>query len=198
MLELIMVRHGETASPVTNKYIGVTDVPLSERGKKQATSLARMFAREKLDAIYTSPLSRAKKTAEPIAKELYLDYHILSELSDRNYGIWEGMSIEEIQDKYPNEHDLWYKTWPEYEIPQGESEMQVYERNADALNKILENHDKGKILIVSHQICIRNMLSMLFEMNIGSGWHFQVNHAGICRLKIDEYGYATMTSFNEI
>ncbi len=198
MLELIMVRHGETTSPVTNKYIGVTDVPLGERGKRQAMSLARMFAREKLDAIYTSPLERAKKTAEPIAKELYLDYQILSELSDRNYGIWEGMTMEEIQEKYPNEHDLWYKTWPDYEIPQGESEMQVYERNAEALKKILANHDKGKVLIVSHQICIRNMLSMLFEMNIGSGWHFQINHAGICRLKIDEYGYATMTSFNEI
>lgn len=198
MLELIFVRHGETTSQITNKYIGVTDIPLSERGKRQALSLARTFAREKLDAIYTSPLTRAKETADPIAKMLYLEAQVVSDLCDRNYGIWEGLTMDEIQEKYPNEHDLWYKTWPEYEVPQGESERQVYERNGSALKKILENHDKGKILVVSHQICIRNMLSMLFEMNIDSGWHFQINHAGICRLKIDEYGYATLTSFNEI
>lgn len=198
MLELILVRHGETANQVTNKYIGVTDIPLGERGKRQALSLARTFAREKLDAVYTSPLLRAKDTAAPIAKKLFIDAEIVGELCDRNYGIWEGMTMEEIQDKFPEEHAAWYQNWPEYEIPQGESELQVYERNAEALRKILANHEKGKILIVTHHACIRNILSLLFGLNVDGGWHFQVNHAGICRLKIDEYGFATMTSFNEI
>ncbi len=198
MLELILVRHGETADPITNKYVGVTDVPLGERGKRQAVSLARSFAREKLDAVYTSPLSRAKETAMPVAKKLFLDVQILNGLCDRNYGIWENLTPEEIKDKYPEEHEEWYKTWPEYEIPQGESEMQVYERNAEALRKILDTHENGKVLVVTHNTCIRNILALLFDMDIAGGWHFQANYAGICRIKIDEYGFATMTSFNEI
>lgn len=198
MLELILVRHGETANHVTNKHIGVTDIPLGERGKRQALSLARTFAREKLDAVYTSPLIRARDTAQPIAKALSIQAEELSGLCDRNYGIWENMTMDEIQEKYPDEHREWYENWLEYEIPRGESERQIYERNAAALKVILDRHDKGKVLIVSHLCCIQNILSLLLDMNVEGGWHFQANHAGICRLKLDEYGFAAMTSFNEI
>ncbi len=198
MLELILVRHGETANVVTNKHIGVTDIPLNERGKRQALSLARTFAREKLDAIYTSPLKRSYDTAAPIAKSLFISAETMGELCDRNFGIWEEMTMEEIQDKYPDEHHEWFHNWFEYEIPKGESELQVCERNADAIRKILARHEKGKILIVTHLSCIRNILSMLLDMNLEGGWHFQANYAGICRLRVDEYGFATMLSFNEI
>lgn len=198
MLELILVRHGETNHPLTNQYIGITNEALGERGKKQALSLARTFVREKLDAIYTSPLDRAKDTAEPIANSLRMDMEILTSLCDRNYGIWEGKSPEEIRDKFPEENEQWYQNWFEYEIPQGESAKQVYERNVEAIQKILEKHESGKILIVTHQVCIRNILSILFEMSVDGGWHFQANHAGICRVRFDEFGCAMMTSFNEI
>lgn len=198
MLELVLIRHGETVNQISNKYIGLTDVALSERGKRQAFSLARTFAREKADAVYTSPLLRAKNTAVPIAKSLFIEATEMAELCDRSYGIWENMTIEEIQDKYPDEYKEWYQNWMDYEIPQGESVMQVCERNAIAIRKILESHEKGKILIVTHEECIRNILALLFDMNVEGAWHFQVNNAGICRLKVDDYGFAVMTSFNEI
>lgn len=198
MLELILVRHGETENQISNRYIGLTDVPLSERGKRQALSLARTFAREKPDAVYTSPLLRAKNTAAPIAKSLFVSPVEVAELCDRSYGVWENMTIEEIQDKFPDEYREWYQNWMDYEIPQGESVLQVVERNAIAVRRILESHEKGKIVIVTHEECIRNILALLFDMNVEGAWHFQVNHAGICRLKVDEYGFAVMTSFNEI
>ena len=99
MLELVLIRHGETASNIKGTHLGTTDVPLNERGKRQALALQRVFAKEEISAVYTSPLSRAKDTAEAIAKKHDTFVEPVMDLIERNYGIWEDMTIDEIRDK---------------------------------------------------------------------------------------------------
>ena len=198
MLELVLIRHGETASNIKGTHLGTTDVPLNERGKRQALALQRVFAKEEVSAVYTSPLSRAKDTAEAIAKKHDTFVEPVMDLIERNYGIWEDMTIDEIRDKYPEEHAQWQKDWIHYVIPQGESAMDVYNRNVSVVQELLKVHTEGRIIVVTHMGCIRNILSYLFHMNVEDGWHFRARNAGICRLELDDYGFATMHSFNEI
>ncbi len=197
MLELVLIRHGETEGNLRTTALGVTDLPLTERGRRQASSLARVFTLEKPEAVYSSPLKRATETAEPIAKKHHMLVETMLDLEERNFGIWENMPVEEIRAVYPEEYAAWEENLADYVIPQGESAQEAYTRNARFVDTIIRRHTEGKIVVVTHLGCIRNMLAHLLGMGIEGAWRFKVNTGSICRLQIDENGYAALTAFNE-
>ena len=100
MTEIILVRHGETEWNVAEIFRGRIDVELNETGIKQAELLAEYLSNVKIDAIYSSPLKRALKTAEIVAGSHKLDINITPGLTDFNYGKWQGLSHQEVKDKY--------------------------------------------------------------------------------------------------
>ncbi len=197
MLELILMRHGETESNTRMAYVGRTDVPLNPRGEKQVTRAAQHFMQENLDAIYVSPLKRTMQTARAILK--YQDKPLIKkpELCERDFGIWDDLSYEEIQAQYPAEHDAWLADWANYQIPRGESAAEVYERNCRAVDEIVAEHPDGRVLVVTHLGCIRNMLAYLLGMGLPGTFRFTVRTAGICRVEIDEGQFAVLKSLNE-
>jgi len=125
---LILIRHGLTIWNHEFRYQGHTDIELSEEGVKQAQALQKRLAGEKLDAIYSSDLSRAVQTASIIAKPHRLELITDSRLREVNFGVWEGLNFKEIESRYPDLLKTWLEAPHNLEIPQGETFMAMHDR----------------------------------------------------------------------
>lgn len=155
---LYLIRHGETEGGEVKRYKGSIDVPLSEKGIKQVEQVAKYLNRSyrshkscnSLGAVYSSPLIRALKSAEIIAKPHGLEPIVIPDLRERSFGIWEGMSFNEIKDKYPEEFEAWTGNPLKYSPIGGESTVEVRDRVVNALDNLLSNHNKEDIAIVAH------------------------------------------------
>jgi len=155
---LYLIRHGATEGSDIKRYKGSIDVPLSENGQRQVEQLAEclnvssyksyMNNNGQFNAIYCSPLSRALKSAEIIAKKFGLTPIVVPDLRERNFGIWEGMSFDEIKERYPKEFEAWAGNPLKYSPIGGESTIEVRDRVIAALNKILD--ESTHTAIVAH------------------------------------------------
>lgn len=197
MLELILIRHGETAGNLRPTALGTTDLPLTERGKRQAHSLARIFHLEKPEAIYTSPLCRAKDTAEAIARPHHMLAETMLDLAERNFGVWENLPVDEIRLRFPEDYAAWQQDMADFVIPGGESAKEAFNRNIRLVDDLIKRHIDGRVILVTHLGCIRNILAHLLGMGIEGSWRFQVKTGSVTRLRIDENGYGVLTALNE-
>ncbi len=146
---LYLIRHGETEGSEVKRYKGSIDVPLSEKGIRQIKR-ASDFIKDKLTAVYCSPLSRALKSAEIISEPHGLKPVVIHGIRERSFGIWEGMSFDEIKEKYPEEFEAWAGNPLKYNPVEGESTIEVRDRVIRALDMILNNHNDEHIAIIAH------------------------------------------------
>lgn len=153
--EIYLIRHGETEGAETKRYKGHIDVPLSENGIRQMERVAEYLYQStdnprippldkggqgRVTSVYCSDLIRAIKSAEIIAKPHGLKPVIVPELKERNFGIWEGMSFDEIKEKYPEEFTAWADNPLKFSPMEGESTVEVRDRALKALGKILNQN----------------------------------------------------------
>jgi alpha-ribazole phosphatase/probable phosphoglycerate mutase len=155
---LYLIRHGATEGSEIKRYKGSIDVPLSENGQRQMEQVAKYLNRpyksdtayNGLNAVYTSPLSRALKSAEIIAEPHGLKPIVIEGLRERSFGIWEGMTFTEIKEKYPQEFEAWAGNPLRYSPVDGESTVEVRERAVKAVDSLLSNHNSEHIAVVAH------------------------------------------------
>lgn len=196
MLELILIRHGETNSNKKGTYLGWTDVELNEEGIKQAYIAKVKLSGQKFDAIYSSPLMRARKTAEIINENFGLDIIYADDLKERNFGIWDDLTYKEITEKYPSEYDVWKNDSVNYCMDGGESSIQAYYRIVKYIEDIVNRNLKGTFIIVTHLGCIRKIISYLLGMKMEDSWRFRVDNCTITRIVVNDEKYAYMTQLN--
>lgn len=196
MLELVLVRHGETDSNIKGTYLGWTDVELNARGIEQARTAKEKLHGAAIDGIFSSPLLRAKQTAEIINESFTVEIQWVDALKERNFGAWDNLTYKEIVDRYPEEHDLWTKDWINYCMAEGESSIQAFRRVIGFVDELVTKHKKGTFLLVTHLGCVRKIISHLLGMGLEGSWRFKVDNAGICRIIINDEGYAYMTALN--
>lgn len=154
MRRLILIRHGETDWNVEGRYQGQADPPLNDKGFAQAQQLAEELAGLGMEVIYTSPLLRARQTAEVVAERLEAELHDEPRLMEIHQGDWQTRLRSEIQNLYP---DLFYRweTQPwEVMPPQGEHLKKVQQRVNTAVEEILARYPDRTVGIVSHRIPI--------------------------------------------
>jgi len=166
---LYLIRHGETEGSETKRYKGTIDVPLSKKGVMQMEQLLKYIVKEikncsnppsplllkggkggLLSAVYCSDLSRAVKSAEIIARPHSLNPIIVPSLRERNFGLWEGMSFDEIREKYPIEFDAWAGNPLKFSPMGGESTMEMKERVIGAFDTIITNHKGENVAMIAH------------------------------------------------
>jgi alpha-ribazole phosphatase len=146
-MKLFLIRHGQTDWNIARRFQGQSDVSLNEVGRKQAMALADRLSAQHIDALYSSDLQRALETAKIIRKsECYSD----ARLREINFGDWEGLTYNEIKEKYPNalaerENDI-YKNAP----PNGETLEQLCERVRSMLDELYAKHKDQTVLVVAH------------------------------------------------
>ena len=148
MTTIFLARHGESDWNVEKRFQGHRDRPLTERGRKQAHALADLVASEKIDAVYTSPLSRARETAEIVAARAGLEAVALPELQEVDTGSWSGLSRADVEARFPEGFARWRSGGSGWE--DGESYEEMAERVIGALRKIAEDHPNGRVLVISH------------------------------------------------
>ncbi|MBE5802416.1 MAG: histidine phosphatase family protein [Clostridiales bacterium] len=150
-MKLFITRHGETDFNVQRRYAGQADVPLNETGVCQARELAEVLATESFDVIITSPLTRARQTAEAVRQ-----YHpetplaVMPEFAERHLGVYEGLTGQEAQQCYP---DLWarYCTRQTDDAPTGgETVRQCDDRVAAGLAKLRATCGDKQVLLICH------------------------------------------------
>jgi broad specificity phosphatase PhoE len=147
-----LVRHGETEWNATKRAQGQADVPLNDAGRMQAEAAAAQLDGVNLAAVYSSDLSRAIDTAEPIARAHDLEVITDPAFREIDQGEWEGLGLKEIRRRWP---ELWGPARHYAQRPGGESPEQVQKRALEALARVVERHNGGPVAIVSHGGTIR-------------------------------------------
>lgn len=160
--KVIMVRHGETEWNVLCKFLGSVDLPLNEKGRRQAGYAKKALENEKIDVIYSSPMKRAYETAEIIRGSRENEIKTEEGLREIGCGKWEGMNGKEVEEKYPGQIELWGNRPEELHIEGGDTFLEVSERIREAFWRIVEENRGKTILITSHMICL-TLLMMQFE-----------------------------------
>jgi probable phosphoglycerate mutase len=145
---LLLWRHGETDWNVQRRFQGQSNVGLNANGVGQAERAARLIAALRPGAIYSSDLSRATSTAEPLARLTGLPVNLDKNLRERHGGAWEGLTDREIRQVYPEEFQIWSP-------PDGEPTAVVADRAAAAFERIARSLPAGSMaVIVSHGAAI--------------------------------------------
>jgi broad specificity phosphatase PhoE len=160
---LTLVRHGETDANLEGVWHGSTDGALTERGRRQASRVARYLGERhgEAAAIYTSPLRRAHDTALAIAGALGLAPRVEPALAEYHLGSWEGKSYRELHES----HRLWdeIRRDPDFAPHGGESPRQVTERVTGALRRIVSGHAGERVIVVAHGGALSMALAALLE-----------------------------------
>ncbi|MBI5212100.1 MAG: histidine phosphatase family protein [Nitrospirae bacterium] len=141
---LYLVRHGATEGSEVKRYKGSIDVPMSEKGIAQVEKASAFITKRvngQMSTVYTSPLNRALKSADIIARPHGLKPIVIEDLRERSFGIWEGMTFTEIKEKYPQEFEAWAENPLRYSPMSGESTLVVRDRVIRILDEIIERPD---------------------------------------------------------
>ena len=181
-MKILLVRHGETDWNVAQRIQGSTDTPLNETGIQQAKRLAEELGKREtpIIGVYTSKLERAAKTAEFVAKKLGKECIILPGLEEINFGLWEGITWEQVEERFPAEYQTWHQNRRYEHPPKGESYQELVERVVAALQKLIKElkngnqTDKetgdttnrtdvreGDIVVVTHSADIMSLMSFI-------------------------------------
>ncbi len=198
-LQLILIRHAETVANVQKRWVGWNDTPLTERGEAQAEAVARHLAAEVIDAValYTSPLPRARRTAEIIGHALGLDPIPLDGLREINFGDMDGMTPEEMKTHYPDLYERWQdRTDMEFTWPGGERRSDFFRRVVATCNDILSHHWHGTVLIVAHGGTLRAMLAYLLPDQMSQWWGYELTHCALTRVWVEK-GRTSLLALND-
>ena len=176
MTEIILIRHGETEWNVAEIFRGRIDVELNETGTKQAELLAEYLSDAKIDAIYSSPLKRALKTAELIAGYHEVNVEIAPGLIDFDYGKWQGLPHQEVKDKYKELYAEWINNPHQMKIPAGESLDDVRERALGVVDDVIRH--EGAVALVSHRVVNKVLICALLGLDNSHFWNIKQDTCG--------------------
>ncbi len=170
MTTLYLVRHGQTAWNKEEVFRGRADIPLNETGRKEALLTGQYLKRVKVDSIHRSPLSRAVETAEAVARYHGKEVHISEGLIDIDFGRWQGVSHEEVKERYGDLYRQWKHTPHLVRFPGGESLEDVRERALRVIDEIVPDHADKTLVMVSHRVVNKTMLCGLLGLDNSHFW----------------------------
>ncbi len=196
-MHLFLVRHGETEHNRQSLALGQEDVPLNETGQRQAEALGRALSGERLSAVYASPLVRASRTAEAIAKPYGLEVVIEDGLIEMDVGEMDGMPFADVREKFPGFIERWLGPEGSNErMPGGERLVDVRERAGAALSAIVKRHQGGRVCLVSHNFVILSLLTQLMGLELAGFRRLSHSVAAISRVEW-RHGAPVVVSLND-
>ncbi len=145
-----LVRHGETDWNTGSRVQGTTDIPLNATGLAQARLVAQRLVTFSLDAIYSSPLSRAMQTATPLADQLQLSIQPVAGLAERDFGSFQGKTPDQVAQEDPEGYQRWQTRDPDFVPTGGESLVQFRDRVARALDDVVQARLGQTIAVFTH------------------------------------------------
>lgn len=195
MTRLLLVRHGETEWNRDERFIGSSDVPLSEQGTKQAEALAGRLAGESIAAVYSSGMMRALETASIIARIHDLAPIVDPRLREVSYGEWEGHTAEEVEDRtgvhFPSRFEN-----PQVPFPRDDSVPILLGDVEDFLKGILAEHPDETIILVGHGVSFQMILFSLLDIPYRNHWLLYMYNASLSEVLVRD-GKAVLVNLND-
>lgn len=177
--ELIVVRHGETVWNADGRQQGHLDSPLSPLGERQARAIAERLADEELDALYSSDLGRAYHTAEHIAAKIGHPIVTDQRLRERNLGIFQTLTVKQVEERYPDEYARFNGGDIDYAIPEGESVRQRNDRIVAAAEDIAAGHPDQRVVIVAHGGVLRSLFHLALGIPLSESRRYKLFNASL-------------------
>lgn len=178
-LELLLVRHAETAWSRSRRIQGQTDIPLSPLGVSQAERLAERLKGYALAAIYASDLQRSWRTAEVIAAGHRVELRLRPRLRECAFGELEGLTFEEVERRYPAIARAWLERSMDLAYPGGESLRAVRGRSLAFFRQLQRDHPAGAVLVVGHDGPLRWGLGYLLGWRMERWWEYHLEPASL-------------------
>lgn len=181
MLKIYLVRHGQTPWNQTGRIQGHSDTPLDEVGRRQAQQAARWLTERVRNpiAVYSSDLRRAYHTAETIARALNAPLHAEPVLRERHWGLWEGLTSEEVQQRFPDHH-FTYLYDPMMGTPPEAEPMPAFWERVNAFGRrLIEAHAQGEVIVVGHGGSLRILLCEALAGDIQTYRRIRLDNAGV-------------------
>jgi probable phosphoglycerate mutase len=175
----ILVRHGEACGNRELRYLGVTDSPLTERGRDQAGQLAPVVRAFTPAALYTSPLARARATAEAMAAATGLPVCIEDDLREQSFGQWEMLTRAEVRAADGERLAAW-ESGADVAPPDGETLVHVRARVLGLTERLLARHPGETLALVSHVSPIKALVCAALELAPAGAMRMWLDPASIC------------------
>jgi probable phosphoglycerate mutase len=194
---LLLLRHGQTEHSAQRRYSGRGDLPLTELGQRQAAAAAARLARtDGVAAVVSSPLLRARQTAQPVADALGAPLKVHDGLIETDFGAWEGLTFAEASARDPELHARWL-TDTSVVPPGGESMDAVHRRVRRVRDQLIAEYGAATLIVVSHVTPIKALLRM--ALDAGSSLLHRL-HLDVASLSVAEFypdGPATVSLVND-
>ncbi|MFI5687072.1 histidine phosphatase family protein [Streptomyces sp. NPDC051636] len=184
---LLLARHGQTVWHVENRYAGVSDIALTGTGRAQAEALGRWAAAHPVDAIWTSPLSRAAVTAEPACRALGLTPQRDPGLRECDFGAVEGRTLAEFAAEAPHAAEAFRADPVAHPFPGAEDPRAAAARGTAALRRIAAAHPGERVLVVAHNTLLRLVLCSLLNIPLAEYRRVfpRLGNAAVSEVRID-------------
>ncbi len=194
----VLLRHGQTPLSIERRFAGTGDIDLTELGAAQARAAAQRLARRAapIGAIVTSPLRRARRTAEEAARATGAPLRVEEDLRETDFGAWEGLTFAEVSQKWPEEMREWLAS-SDAAPPGGESFADVDRRVMAALGRLLARYPAATVLVVSHVTPIKTLIRHALAAPAVTMYRMHLDVASLCEVDWYPDGPAVVRSLND-
>lgn len=197
-MRLILARHGETEWNKQRRIQGCrSDTRLSQKGLEEADRLAAAVRHERIDAIYSSPLKRAAETAQIIAEACRMKVQLVDELREIDAGALDGLFERELTGAYETAWTQLCSGNLSVSLPGGESLQDVATRTSWAIDRLLERHSDGAVLVVAHLLVNLVLVCQALGMDLSRVARLRQAPASITILDLTTQG-SSLLLFNDI
>ena len=199
MARWFLVRHGETDWNNEGRAQGQSDTPVNDAGRHQAAQVGLRLKQVHFAAAYASDLSRVVETAEPIMLDRSLKLQTMTELREKHYGVWEGMSYKDVEAQYPELFKRLFEENISFAPPEGESDQDLFDRIKASALKLKDAHSgDDNILVVGHGGSLRAFMVCLLDMPVEYMWRFRLSNGGLSVVSVFDNGGVTLDLLNDI
>lgn len=196
MTDLLLVRHGEATHNLEGRLEGWGATPLTQTGQHQVRALARRLASwsPPIVRLYTSPLLRARQTADVIALELGLVSSACDDLKEINFGQINGLSLAMFRETLPDLFARWQdRTDLTFQYPGGEQRLEFFQRASRAMDDIAARHPDEQVVVVAHGGTLRAGLAHFFPRTMKDWWAYALHNASLTHARVGPTGSVLIT-----
>ncbi|MFI9764687.1 histidine phosphatase family protein [Streptomyces sp. NPDC051963] len=200
MTTLVLLRHGETLLTPERRLSGSggSNPGLSPAGRRQAQAAAEALAhRDDIAAVVTSPMRRCRETAHPVAARLGLNVQIDRDLREADFGAWEGLTFNEVRERYPDDLNAWFASPESPPSGAGETMHDITRRVTTARDALLARHTGTTILIVSHVVPLRTLIRLALQAPPHTVFRMEVAAGSLSTVTYEGDGTAMVRALND-
>jgi probable phosphoglycerate mutase len=199
----VLLRHGQTRMSVEKRFSGTVEASLTDVGHAQAAAVADRLADVRFDAIYVSPLKRARQTADAVCAAIgraagdARDYIVEEDLRETDFGAWDAMTFAEVRARFPDDLNAWLAD-PSVAPPGGESIEATARRVRAARDRILAAHPGQTVLIVSHVTPIKALTQLALDAPPSVLYRLHLDLVSLSTIDWYSDGPAVLRGFNDV